>query len=185
MPDEFRHLGEEKTQDVLVRILENNKNELNNLYESYTKPLTNSEKIKVNLSMIDGILHRDGGTRKDTTILINAIREAITTSKYKRKFLKDVIIPNWLNENSFSKTLLDKDISTEEKQAKFELIMNFFTRDLVYGGLLPLVGKDIMDKYYNDLSPALQKKISEIENVLGPSEMMLYKDFNFGKLEHK
>jgi hypothetical protein len=99
--------------------------------------------------------------------------------------LKDVIIPNWLNENSFSKTLLDKDISTEEKQAKFELIMNFFTRDLVYGGLLPLVGKDIMDKYYNDLSPALQKKISEIENVLGPSEMMLYKDFNFGKLEHK
>jgi hypothetical protein len=186
MPDEFVALDKAGETRPISNLLSKERDLINSRYEYYTAPLGSSEINKIGLVITDSILKLNDDSRlrnKDTVLLAKTIREAIETSKYKKKFLRDVVLPHWIKNHSFSKILLDKNDSPEVKRAKFELVLNFFTRDIIDGGLLALAGSSLINKYFNSYSPELQDKIAKIEQSLTPEEIVYYKDTDFIKLD--
>ena len=186
MPAEIDLLVKNSTYEVLAKRLRNSRQELNKLYNEYTTPLSNSEMNKLLTIITREIQNFDGNPlfmSSDVNQVTQMLKEAINSSKYKKEFFKNVALRHWLEERPSSKHILDKYIQYPElKKAKFEVIMNFMTKEMLTGGLLPIVGKEIMDKHRSYLSPEIQQKIEQMEECLDPRERILYEQIDFSSL---
>lgn len=186
MPAELDLLLRETTYKSMADNLLRSKAELNRLYNYYSAPLSTNEMSKLQTTIMSEIQNFDGNPlfmSSDVFHMVQMLKEAITSSKYKKEFFKNVALKHWLEERPAAKHILGKNISySEHKKAKFEVLMNFLTKEMLPGGLLPVVGKEIVDKHRKFLSPEIQEKIALIESSLDPREVILYEQIDFKHL---
>ena len=186
MPAEIDLLIKKSTYEPLGRRLKNSKQELNKRYNEYITPLSSGEMNKLLTTITSEIQNFDGEPlfmSSDVNHVTQMLKEAINSSKYKKEFFKNVALRHWLEERPAAKHILDKYIPYPElKKAKFEVIMNFMAKEMLSGGLLPIVGKEIMDNHRSYLSIEVQQKIAEMEEALDPRERILYEQIDFSNL---
>lgn len=181
--EDFQRFFEEvNIEEGIPKILLSHKNELDKLYDKYMQKMTDSEKNKIALMLADGITKYEGKkgiADPDTREFLLMIKESITDLKVKRNAFKEemkIIVPLY----KYSRSILDKDKSPEQKEAIFELSMNNLIEEIcktpkfLAPFMTHVLSKEVIDKHKMNLSDDLQTKISLTEEFMPPKEKMIY-----------
>lgn len=172
------HRDKEPYKDLINTIIAN-KNKIDEIYESYTQPLSKQEMNKVTNNFMNRLYNyepnSDSILDNEKQALILMIKDAIKSDKNIRSKYRDFMQKTGFKRHTYLRSLLDPELSEKSKAAKFELSMNLFVGEMVNDSdpdniFLILVGRRNYEKYKRDLSPGLRnlldRKIAFIPTAL-------------------
>jgi len=161
------------------KTLRENKKEIDHKYNKYTSPLSNKEIKTISKVITEGILNFDENREiknSDTKTILIMIQEALKNSEPKKGLMMNTVIPEWVSKKTFTRTLIDKKHQDSEgiKDIHFDITANFFVRDILQPYFLAIVGRKIINKYKNKLSPEIQSQLLNAEKNLSIDEQLFY-----------
>ena len=179
--------SEDNIKDFKI-IMNNSKKFINDKYEYYTRPITKTEENKIVLAMFDIISKYDPNKSvlkdNDLNELILMMKDGMK-NKHNKEYIK-ACLNFMIQDNPYSKSILQKDISQEYRNAKFEIVMNRFMQLLLASieetpNLLTIFGNESYKKHRANLSPDLQDKLANaISQLRGEAKFAFF--MNWDKL---
>ncbi len=187
-PHEFNYLINSNNEEInqkIKNILLRNKKELDNLYNLYNKPISASEKNKIEITLLDQLSKYNGSgevTTNDTREILLMLKEMTNSIKFKRKFFREALgclVP----EYKFTRCILDKTLDNEHKTARFEQIMNLIIRDFLSDNIeapivVSLLNREIIDKHKANLSDNTYVKLMMQAQRLEPKDRRIFEYTN-------
>ena len=166
--DEFNTIALKNSEinSEFRKIMSEHRRELDNLYTNYTKDITPTELNKIRITMLEQLSKYHPAEQllpEDSQEIILMLKEMTNNVKFRRKILGDaltVMIPNY----RFSRGLLDKNLTPDQKMAKFEHLMGMFVNDFMNYSqdipvLLTILNRETIEKHKNNLSAETYEKI--------------------------
>ena len=152
--------------EVFTKVMSEHRRELDSLYNSYLKDITPTELNKIRITMLDQLSKYHPAEQllpEDSQEIILMLKEMTNNVKFRRKILGDalnVMIPNY----RLSRGLLDKNLTPDQKMAKFEHLMGMFVNDFLNYShdvpvLLTILNRETIDKHKDRLSTETYNKL--------------------------
>ncbi len=162
-------------------ILKEAKPQFDKLYDEYCRPLSKAEINKIEMQIIDVLLHYDASktilTDKDSIAMINMFKDVL---KYKTKrHVFKIFLDSSLDRYPYSRSILNKSLTKEHRQAKCEELMEsmqylFLMKAEDCPSLMTILSKDAYDKYKDGLSPEIKSHFDTIISRLDFTERRLF-----------
>lgn len=186
---EFNRLLEEtENYKELSKVISSSNKDIDTLYEQYSKPLTNSEIHKITLSIMDEISkynpdENNSIATQDTKAFILMLKDITNDVKIMKdpvKGILDYTLPGYPH----SRSLLDKHTDKAHKTAKFEQLMNFILKDMLFikssnhSVFLSMLNEETVNKYKHLLTPETRAEMEKEINFATPEQKQLFKYTN-------
>ena len=182
--DEFNAIAvkNQELNSEFRKIMSEHRRELDNLYTNYTKDITPAELNKIRITMLEQLSKYHPAEQllpEDSQEIILMLKEMINNVKFRRKVLGDaltVMIPNY----RFSRGLLDKNLTPDQKMAKFEHLMGMFVNDFMNYSqdvpvLLTILNRETIEKHKENLTEETYEKIMAMaDNFTHPNYRRLF-----------
>ena len=182
--DEFNAIAvkNQELNSEFRKIMSEHRRELDNLYTNYTKDITPTELNKIRITMLEQLSKYHPTEQllpEDSQEIILMLKEMTNNVKFRRKVLGDaltVMIPNY----RFSRGLLDKNLTSDQKMAKFEHLMGMFVNDFMNYSqevpvLLTILNRETIEKHKENLTEETYKKIIAMaDNFTHPNYRRLF-----------
>lgn len=174
-----------KTPEGFKDILLKNKKDLDFLYNQYRKPLSNAEKNKIALEAIEQLYKYQPDfdntiANQDTQAILLMLKDTLKVAKYRKKYLRDLLVCS-LPAYVYSRSILNKDLDSVHKTAKFEQLMNYIIKDMMFYAkddeppvIIGMISRAAFEKYKGMLTADSYQQIIRAINNLPPSERNLF-----------
>jgi len=170
-----------------------NKPEIDRLYDLYTKPLSENEIHRISSLMTELLVNykpvQENNITSDATECIKMLQEIAKTYKFKKEFVQTTFT-YYIKSYPYVRSLMNKRLDREYKQAKFEQIMAIILHDMINhsgdsNGLTNLINKSTYERHKMNLSPKFNQRFQNIVNNLNPMAKMIYEysDSDLEKLQ--
>ncbi|MBR6301326.1 hypothetical protein IKR55_01165 [bacterium] len=180
----YKHLIE-KTPGITSKqaedILKEAKPQFDKLYDEYCRPLSKAEMNKVEMQLIDVLLHYDTSktilTDNDSKAMINMFKDMLKY-KTKRQAFK-TFLDGALEKYPYSRSILNKNLTKAHRQAKCEELMEtiqylFLMTAEDYTYLMTLLNKETYDRYKDGLTPEIRSHFDTIISRMDFTERRLF-----------
>ncbi len=171
--DEYNDMVDSKPEigENIKHIVKEHRSELNSLFSNYSRDLTSTEMIKVRLMMLEQLSKYkpvDGLIEPDMQEIILMLKEMTSQIKFRRRVLGDAL-DLMISNFKFSKSILDKSLTPEQRNGKFEYIMghcihSFLACHTETPILLTLLNREIIEAHKDRLSAKMYKKLITMVN---------------------
>ncbi len=189
--DDYNHLPEDhEVTHVLHHLIQKNKNDINKLYAQYNTPLSKSELNKIGLAMLDELSKYTGNKsslNSDDTETIIMLKEMTNNFKFEKKFLRnalEVLLP----EYRYSRSLLNKELTPEIRQKKFEQLMGSLLNDMLSRDasqtpiLTNILTKEIINRHQMNLTAGRYELYMKMAKVMDPLQQRTF-NYTFEQLK--
>jgi hypothetical protein len=154
---------------------------IDKLYDEYCRPLSKAEINKIEMQLIDVLLHYDASktilTDKDSIAMLNMFKDELKY-KTKRQAFK-IFLDNALDRYPYSRSILNKNLPKEHRQAKCEELMEtlqylFILKAVDSPSLMAILSKESYDRYKDGLSPNIKSYFDRIISGMGLTERTIF-----------
>lgn len=165
--------------------LKKNRALLDSFYETYTKPMTESEKNKVLITLMNLFknynIPNNCQWSDDYKNLFLMLQESTSMNSTRKELLKRFIYHD-IKLYPYAKSFLDKKCNNAQNNAKFEQLIEQIIRDIILysnsdsenSALLTLLNRRIYNKYYARLSSDLQNILNKNIQNASPTNRIFF-----------